>query len=473
MATWFEVPLLVDKTNYFKKIGYEPHGGQVSFHNSPARFRTAVCGRRYGKSTMAARDVSPELFLPDKLFWIVGPTYDLGEKEFRIIWQDLMVKQGLAKDKRIRKAFNKRSGSMYIEMPWNTRIEVRSADIPENLVGEALDGVIMSEAAKHKPETWERFIRPALADKLGWGTFTTTPEGFNWMYDNYMLGLDTDLPEYASWRMPSWENNIVFPGGRDDPEILMLEATTSAEWFAQEIGAEFTSFVGKVYTEFDENVHIQQHDYRPEWPNYIFFDWGFVNPLAALDVQIAPNDDVYIWREYYQKWRRLEEHLRDMQNRNQPKGYTITGTYGDSADPEAVVTVNVKFAGCIALDEAKQNWRQGIELVKRFLKVRDGKPKLFIDPSCKNTIREFQGYRMANTPRSGLDPQEKPTKVDDHAMDALRYGLMHIFELGAKYHLEDVMTLSGPADEEDEEETEHVLSPVGQTAGVFTKGMEF
>ncbi len=188
MATRFEVPLLVDKTKYFKKIGYEPHGGQVQFHDSPARFRTAVCGRRYGKSTMAARDVSPELFLPDKLFWIVGPTYDLGEKEFRIIWQDLMIKQGLAKDKRIRKAFNKRSGSMYIEMPWNTRIEVRSADIPENLVGEALDGVIMSEAAKHKPETWERFIRPALADKLGWGTFTTTPEGFNWMYENYMLG---------------------------------------------------------------------------------------------------------------------------------------------------------------------------------------------------------------------------------------------------------------------------------------------
>jgi hypothetical protein len=31
-------------------------------------------------------------------------------------------------------------------------------------------------------------------------------------------------------------------------------------------------------------------------------------------------------------------------------------------------------------------------------------------------------------------------KKDDHAMDALRYGLMHLFKLGANYHLEDVST---------------------------------
>ncbi len=133
--------------------------------------------------------------------------------------------------------------------------------------------------------------------------------------------------------------------------------------------------------------------------------------------------------------------------------------------------MNQKFAGCIALDEAKVNWRQGIELVKRFLKVRDGKAKLYIDPSCKETIKEFQNYRMARTPRTGLDPQEKPNKVDDHAMDALRYGLMHIFELGAKYHLEDVLSLKEPYEEELEQE--HILASVGQTSGVFTKGMEF
>jgi hypothetical protein len=100
----------------------------------------------------------------------------LAEKEFRVVWDDLIVKLALGKDKRIRKAYNKKQGDMYIQFPWGTRLEVRSADHPELLVGEALDGAIISEAAKQKKETWERFIRPSLADRRGWASFPTTPE---------------------------------------------------------------------------------------------------------------------------------------------------------------------------------------------------------------------------------------------------------------------------------------------------------
>src|SRR3954470_14634022 len=160
---------------FFRKIKYDPHPKQWLYHNSPARFRVPVCGRRFGKSTMAGRDVEPQLFVPKKRFWIVGPTYDLGEKEFRVIWDDLIIRKQLGRDKRVKKAYNKRSGDMYIEFPWGTRLEVRSATHPETLVGEGLSGAIMSEAAKHTKVTWERYIRPALADKRGWATFPTTP----------------------------------------------------------------------------------------------------------------------------------------------------------------------------------------------------------------------------------------------------------------------------------------------------------
>ena len=66
----------VNKAEYFNRIGYEPHPLQWIYHNSEARFRVAVCGRRFGKSTMAGKDLQPELFLPNKRFWIDGPTYD-------------------------------------------------------------------------------------------------------------------------------------------------------------------------------------------------------------------------------------------------------------------------------------------------------------------------------------------------------------------------------------------------------------
>lgn len=477
----------IDKLRFFDEIGYSPHSGQLHYHTSDARFRVAVCGRRYGKSTMSARDLQPKLFQPRKWFWIAGPTYDLGEKEFRVIWDDLMIGKGLLNDKRIKRAYNVKGGTMYLEFPWRTRLEVRSAQHPESLVGEGLDGVIMAEAAKHKRETWDRYIRPALADKRGFGDFTTTPEGQNWLYTMWRLGQNPDFPEYESWRMPSWENDRVYPGGRTDPEILLLERTLSEEDFAQEIAASFTAFKGKIYSEWDESLHVKKIEFNPEWPNYIAWDWGFVNPLAAIEFQVDPQDNIYIWREHYDSYKRLDEHFQIMRDRPQPAGYRIDNTFGDAADPEAVARVNEHFGPCIALPEAKENWRDGIMEVKKFLKPQhtgdnyeDGtpvmEPKLWVDHSCANTIHEFGNYKGkigSTSTKNPLDPADKPQKVNDHAMDAIRYGIMHIFRFGAIYSLADTMNITPVEPGGGYEPEEALVRSVAGSGGTFNMNMEF
>jgi hypothetical protein len=406
---------------------------------------------------MSARDVQPKLLLPNRKYWIVGPTYDLGDKEFRVVWDDMIVRMALGRDRRVRKAYNKRSGDMYIRFPWGTSLEVRSAEHPEGLVGEGLDGVIMSEAAKHKRETWERYIRPALADRRGWADFPTTPEGYNWLYELWQFGQNPSLVDYESWRFPSWENPVLFPGGRDDPEIQLLAKTTTPEWFMQEIGAEFSSFVGRIYSEFDETVHVRQHQFRPDWTNYIAFDWGFVNPLAAIEFQVDPQDNVHVWREHYKAYQRVEDHCDELKRREQPDGYHLDMAFGDAADPEAAVTISAKLVACWALPEAKQNWRQGVDLVKTFLKqYQTGEmdeygtpqlePKLYVDPTCVNTIDEFNSYRAVDLSKRAAPRESGSTgaaqKQNDHALDAIRYGLMHLFELGVKHHLTEVYTLT-------------------------------
>jgi len=453
-----EIVRSIDKYKFFESIGYTPHSeAQRKYHDSPARFRIPVCGRRFGKSIMAGRDLEPKLFIPKMRYWAVGPTYDLGEKEFRVVWDDLIIKKALGRDKRVKKAYNRRSGEMYIEFPWQTRFEVRSADHPEGLVGDSLDGVIMSEAAKHKRETWERYIRPALTDRRGFADFPTTPEGFNWLYEMWQYGQNPDLKDYASWRFPSWYNPIVFPGGYEDPEVQMLLKTTTPEWFMQEIGAEFSSFVGRIYSEFDEAHHVKRIEYNPAWKNFITFDWGYVRPLAAIEFMVDPSDNVYIWREHYKPYMRVEEHCQELRSRDQPDDYHLDLAFGDAADPEAAETVTQNLVACYALPEAKQNWRQGIDLVKMFLKLYQVgemdeygtplvKPKLFIDPSCTNTIREFNSYRAVDTSKNGglreSGAAGAAQRQDDHALDALRYGLMHYFELGVKHHLSEVYSIT-------------------------------
>jgi hypothetical protein len=444
---------MTSKAALFEIIKYRPHTVQRLYHNSTARFKVPVCGRRLGKSTMAARDIEPLLLQRDKRLWIVGPTYDLGEREFRVIWNDLIIGQKLGQDKRIKKSYNKRSGDMMIEFPWGTLLEVKSAEHPERLVGDALDYVIMSEAAKHKPETWTKYVRPTLSDKRGGASFPTTPEGYNWVYDLYQYGKNPERPAWEAWRFPSWENTVIYPGGELDEEIEEMRSTMLPEEFDQEIAALFSSFVGKIFPEWDESTHVTSVPYNPLLPNYVSFDWGYTNPLAAVEFQTDAWDRVRVWRVHYKAYTRLEDHLALMRDRIQPEGYKIDLAFGDAADPEAAATVSRYLAPCIADPEAKTNWRQGIDLIRKFMRDRDTglvideygtplqTPGFFVDYSCTDLIKELNNYKAKGNWTGGNVP-EMGQKIQDHAIDALRYGLVHVFELGVQHHLTEVYSVS-------------------------------
>jgi phage terminase large subunit len=52
-------------------------------------------------------------------------------------------------------------------------------------------------------------------------------------------------------------------------------------------------------------------------------------------------------------------------------------------------------------------------------------PHLTVDPSCVNTIAEFESYQY---PSGGKVEKDVPIKANDHAMDALRYLAMELMK---------------------------------------------
>jgi len=426
---------VVVKDRVWPHLRYEPHDGQQRVHNSPARHRVASCGRRWGKSTVGGRELVPEAVYTFSLlsalreigkkrrFWIVGPDYSDTEKEFRVLFDDL---------KRLEMPFDKPGtynnplqGDMHISM-WDGAFQVhgKSARHPDSLDGEGLFGVELVEAAKMKPFIWGKFLRPALADELGWSLHTSTPEGKNQFYELWQNGQDPNNPDWESWRMPSWENDVVFPGGIDDPEIQAMRRDMSAERFNQEIGADFTEFVGRVFKEFDEELHVRDLEYNPSWPLYGACDYGWTNPFVWLAIQMDVWDNVYVLGEYRRENRDINDIARDLDSWPLAKNASVF--YPDPAQPgeTAVLEKHLKIRANKSTG-GQLKWR--LELIRQYLRmvpdnVEPAKqyPKLVIDRSCHGLIREMLEYRYPDTKEESTKARpEEPLDKDDHGPEAL------------------------------------------------------
>lgn len=431
----------IDMGALFKKLEFEPHSPtQWEYCRSKARFSIPCCGRRWGKSQAAGHRVTYKMFIPDTYNWIVGPTYKLGEKEFRVVFQDF---QKLGILNYCKKSYSVKQGDMRIETPWNSILEVVSAERQDSLLGEGLSHAVMSEAAKHQRSTWEQFIEPALSDLRGSADFPSTPQGFNWFHAMWQLGQEPNQQTYKSWHLPSWTNPVRYPGGLENDEIQRIKGIVSQIWFDQEYGALFTAMTGAIYDEWSDAMHVRHHEFVPEWPNFQAFDYGYANPFVCLDIQVTPSDDIIVWREYYERYKSTYEHGTVLKNRPNPPGYHVDGRWGDHRGPDEAATLSM-LIGHVGSQDVP--WKHGVEEIKRrLLPQADGFPKLFVSPNCPNLIRQMSQLHVKQLSRASSQDLNENTgdrniqhKVDDHAADALRYFVGPYYVLGANNHLEDI-----------------------------------
>lgn len=424
------------KDNWFKFIDYKPHSGQLRLHNPPngefdynknpegARFVVACCGRRWGKSHSAAKEAEIVLTKPDKHVWIVAPNYGTSEKIFRIIWEDMIVKQNMPT---VRKSLKEQ----YIQFEWGSFVCGKSAEHPDSLIGEGLDLVIIDEAAKINRKVWDAYVRPTLSDRKGRAIFISTPEGFGQFWELYLRG--TKENQWYSFNSPSWENEYAFPEGEQDMDLLEAKSNLSKEVFDQEYGAKFTSLAGRVFP-FNDTKDVGSFPYNPLLPVYCSIDFGFRMP-AALWFQIKEingEEHIYIIDEIIHAPRlKSDEFFQKILS----KPYRITRYYGDPASYQVQSGIGMGEAELFyrktgkrifALrDKVSRSIISGVSHVRSFIETADGKRKLHIDNKCKGIIEDLLSYRYAEH-KDGTPLKEEPLKdgFHDHGIDALRYFLV-------------------------------------------------
>jgi PBSX family phage terminase large subunit len=360
---------------------------QHDFFTCPDRFAGFIGGIGSGKSFVGAlKGLSRAK--PGTVGLVVAPTYPmLRDATLRSYRQLLGDDVG---------TFTK--SDMILTVPGGGEILFRSADTPDRLRGPNIWWAHIDEAGLCPKETWDIVIGRLRADgKAGPCDVTTTPKGRNWLF-------------YRKDEM------TIFKAATKDNPYLSREFVTSLEhaytgnFARQELYGEFVAFEGLVYPMFDRDVHVQVRR-REEMSRHIFGeDEGYTNPSVLLDVGLDSDGRIHIFREWYRR------------NQLQDAVVTANKAWCDEIHPGSVA-VDASAAGLIAsLRDAgvpavshKGRVMDGIGKVQNALAVQEDKrPRLTIDPSCVNTIAEFESYVWK-------DGKDEPEKQNDHGMDALRY----------------------------------------------------
>ena len=370
------------KSKWFEFLNYKPHAGQKKIHELPdsKRFIVASCGRRWGKSMSAAREAETLVTQANKNVWIVAPTYSTSERIFRIVYDDLIIKHNLPTR---RKSLNEQ----YIEFEWGSVVEGKSADKPDSLVGEGLDLLILDEAAKIKKKTWEMYLRPTLSDRKGKALFITTPQGFNWIYDLYLLGQKDEM--WHSFNSPSYENNYAYPNGRRDADLLEAKRNLAKEVYDQEYGAKFTSFAGRVYP-FDRNLDMGDFKYDPSLPTFCSIDFGYRQP-AVLWMQTYREAGMWHVKIIDEIIHERDIKTDDLVKRIKAKHYKNVAYFGDPAGGQAQGQTGLgdieifRRQGIIVRtvrDKVSRKIEAGVSHVRGFIENAEGMRFLHVNKKC-------------------------------------------------------------------------------------------
>lgn len=250
---------------------------QRQLYDVRQRFSVWVCHRRFGKTTLALYCLIKDAMdnrQPRPRYAYVAPLYRQAKL---IAWDLLKHLTHRIPGTRINEA------ELRVDLAGHRRIQLFGADNPDALRGPYWDGVVFDEFAEMRPRVWTEVVRPALADRQGWGLFLSTPKGHNHFYDLYQ-----EAPALEGWHTAlcrAAETGII-----PQAELDAARAVMSPEQYAQEFDCSFESaLIGAYYASYLETARDEQRITRvphdPSVPVHTAWDLGISDATAIWFLQ--------------------------------------------------------------------------------------------------------------------------------------------------------------------------------------------
>lgn len=193
---------------------------------------------------------------------------------------------------------------------------------------------------------------------------------------------------------------------------------------------------GAYFPEFNPVTHIcKPFPIPPDWRRFRAMDWGYNDPCCVLWFAIAPDSHLYVYREIYQNHTPASDMAKLVKQRSValslgsqvPERITYTAASPDmwqkrgARDAMGGETIAETFIhNGVPLIPADNNRLNGWMRVRENLALApDGVPYLQIFPNCRDLIRTLPLLIYDKN-----DHEDVSDRCEDHAAEALRYGLM-------------------------------------------------
>lgn len=379
------------------------------------RFRILVSGRRFGKTTLAIRDLCYHARNPNTLCWYVAPSY---RQARQIAWTKL---KKVLMELRWVKRFNEADLTCYLKN--GSIIALRGSDNPDSLRGVGIDFLVMDETADINEQSWTEVLRPTLSDTKGKALFLGTPKGHNWFYDLYQRGKDQEETEWSSHLYTTEQGGWV-----DAEELEQAKRDLDVKIYRQEYQATWETFQGLIYYGFDMNSNTGNYQItQDDGVVYVGIDFN-VSPISCVVAKIH-KDQVYVCDEIRIFGSNTQELCDEILHRYPgkkimafPDPSCVQRRTSAGGKTDLSILQNAGFI-CKVLNR-HMPVRDRINSVNSKLCNANDQRSLFINRSCKNLLNTL----LKQTYREGTNVPNKQQGLD-HLGDALGYMISFLYPI--------------------------------------------
>ena len=321
-----------------------------------------------------------------------------------------------------------------------------SADDYWNYHGHAYPFLAFEELTNWKdPSFYEAMAstcRSANPDVPRWIRATTNPfgKGHSWVKDRFQIG--TIAPEtpfgpagkerlYIHSRLQ--ENTVLMAADPDYITTLenLKEPARRAAWLDGSWDINIGTFFAEVWS---DAAVVDPFPIPAKWKVWKSMDWGYSKPYCVLWLALSEEGVIFVWRELYgidqdqpnvgskEDAAKVAGKIKQIEKHDERLGYEYRMNLSDPAIFAKTGTSNsigsiFRANGVVWQPawNAKGSRVLGWQLIVQLL--AEGRLKIF--RTCKNLIRT-----LPTLPPDDNNPEDIDTDTEDHAADALRYGVM-------------------------------------------------